>query len=53
MAKFVYQLNDGPEQFDMRELGEIPIMVKVYHLHDVTNIVQPVSSGESLSSRVD
>jgi len=28
-AKFVYQLNDGPEQFEMRELGEIPVMVKV------------------------
>jgi len=28
-AKFMYQLNDGPEQFDIKELGEIPVMVKV------------------------
>jgi DNA-directed RNA polymerase beta subunit len=31
-AKFVYQLNDGPEQFDIKELGEIPVMVKVQPL---------------------
>jgi DNA-directed RNA polymerase beta subunit len=31
-AKFVYQLNDGPEQFDVKELGEIPVMVKVHPL---------------------
>jgi DNA-directed RNA polymerase I subunit RPA2 len=29
-AKFVYQLNDGPEQFDIKELGEIPVMVRVH-----------------------
>ena len=32
---FVYQLNDGPEQSDVRELGEIPIMVRVCILQTV------------------
>ena len=45
-ARFVYQLNDGPEQSEVRELGEIPILVKVsqYEDFDLLIVVESMSS---------